>query len=152
MAGPHEGGCSEKLNNDASSFNNKLNTTSQDLKRNLVGLNLVVFDIYQPLYDLATRPSEFGIYIHFKFFLQNVLKKHFKQFVLCLCNFSGFAEARRACCGTGLLETSILCNPKSVGTCNNATEYVFWDGFHPTEAANKILSDNLLLSGISLVS
>ncbi|KAG5408895.1 hypothetical protein IGI04_005214 [Brassica rapa subsp. trilocularis] len=123
VAGPHEGGCSESLNNDAISFNSKLNATSQDLKRNLVGLNLVVFDIYQPLYDLATRPSEFG-----------------------------FAEARRACCGTGLLETSILCNPKSVGTCTNATEYVFWDGFHPTEAANKILSDNLLLSGISLIS
>ncbi|XP_010493379.1 PREDICTED: GDSL esterase/lipase At5g22810 [Camelina sativa] len=123
VAGPHEGGCSEQLNNDAVSFNNKLNTTSQDLKRNLIGLNLVVFDIYQPLYDLATRPSEFG-----------------------------FAEARRACCGTGLLETSILCNPKSLGTCNNATEYVFWDGFHPTEAANKILADNLLLAGISLIS
>ncbi|VVB16801.1 unnamed protein product [Arabis nemorensis] len=123
VAGPHEGGCSEKLNNDAISFNNKLNTTSQGLKRNLAGLNLVVFDIYQPLYHLATRPSEFG-----------------------------FAEARRACCGTGLLETSILCNPKSVGTCTNATEYVFWDGFHPTQAANKILSDNLLLAGISLIS
>ncbi|KAF8098891.1 hypothetical protein N665_0256s0022 [Sinapis alba] len=123
VAGPHEGGCSESLNNDATSFNSKLNATSQDLKRNLIGLNLVVFDIYQPLYDLATRPSEFG-----------------------------FAEARRACCGTGLLETSILCNPKSVGTCTNATEYVFWDGFHPTEAANKILSDNLLVSGISLIS
>ncbi|CAA7027722.1 unnamed protein product [Microthlaspi erraticum] len=123
VAGPHEGGCSESLNNDAISFNNKLNTTSQELKRSLNGLKLVVFDIYQPLYDLATRPSEFG-----------------------------FAEARRACCGTGLLETSILCNPKSIGTCNNATEYVFWDGFHPTEAANKILSDNLLVSGISLIS
>lgn len=69
-----------------------------------------------------------------------------------LLNISGFAEARRACCGTGLLETSILCNPKSVGTCSNATQYVFWDGFHPTEAANKILSDNLLVSGISLIS
>lgn len=61
VAGPHEGGCSESLNNDAISFNTKLNATSQDLKRNLIGLNLVVFDIYQPLYDLATRPSEFGI-------------------------------------------------------------------------------------------
>ncbi|CAH8296609.1 unnamed protein product [Eruca vesicaria subsp. sativa] len=104
VAGPHEGGCSESLNNDAVSFNSKLNATSQELKRSLIGLNLVVFDIYQPLYDLATRPSEFG-----------------------------FAEARRACCGTGLLETSILCNPKSVGTCTNAAEYVFWDGFCPFE-------------------
>lgn len=64
---------------------------------------------------------------------------------------TGFAEARRACCGTGLLETSILCNPKSVGTCANASEYVFWDGFHPSEATNRILADDLLAAGISLL-
>lgn len=74
------------------------------------------------------------------------------DFCECSCKISGFAEARRACCGTGLIETSILCNIKSVGTCTNASEYVFWDGFHPTEAANKILSDSLLASGISLIS
>lgn len=65
---------------------------------------------------------------------------------------SGFFEARKACCGTGLVETSILCNSKSAGTCANASEYVFWDGVHPSEAANKLLSDDLLAAGISLVS
>ena len=65
---------------------------------------------------------------------------------------TGFFEARKACCGTGLLETSILCNHKSIGTCANASEYVFWDGFHPSEAANKVLADDLLTAGISLIS
>lgn len=65
---------------------------------------------------------------------------------------AGFFESRKACCGTGLVETSILCNAKSPGTCKNATEYVFWDGFHPSEAANKIISDDLLAAGISLIS
>lgn len=114
--------CVEKLNRVAVSFNNKLNQTSQSLQKSLSGLNLLVFDIYNPLLDLVNHPAD-----------------------------NGFAEARKACCGTGLLETSILCNPKSVGTCANATEYVFWDGFHPSEAANKILSDALLLEGISLI-
>ncbi|OAY38128.1 GDSL esterase/lipase At5g22810 [Manihot esculenta] len=114
--------CVAKLNKDAISFNNKLNATSQRLINKLSGLNLLVFDIYQPLYDLVTKPSD-----------------------------NGFVEARKACCGTGLLETSILCNSKSVGTCANASEYVFWDGFHPSEAANKILADDLLTSGISLI-
>ncbi|CAN1286263.1 GDSL esterase/lipase APG, partial [Linum perenne] len=51
----------------------------------------------------------------------------------------GFAEARR------------LCNPKSPGTCPNATQYVFWDSVHPSEAANQVLADALIVQGISLI-
>ncbi|GFP98028.1 GDSL esterase/lipase at5g22810 [Phtheirospermum japonicum] len=102
--------CVEKMNKVAVSFNNKLNLTSQKLQAKLSGLNLVVLDIYQPLLDLVTNPTNYG-----------------------------------------LVETSILCNAKSPGTCKNATEYVFWDGFHPSQAANKILSDDLLAAGISLI-
>ncbi|CAM8964494.1 unnamed protein product [Rhodiola kirilowii] len=115
--------CVQKMNRDAILFNQKLNLTSQTLQKRLNGLNLVVFDIYEPLYSLVTNPSD-----------------------------NGFTEARRACCGSGLLETSVLCNAKSIGTCSNASQYVFWDGFHPTEAANKVLADSLLLAGISLIS
>ncbi|KAK6926674.1 GDSL lipase/esterase [Dillenia turbinata] len=114
--------CVGEINEVAMFFNNKLNATSQRLQNKLSGLNLVVFDIYQPLYDIVMKPSD-----------------------------SGFSEARKACCGTGLLETSYLCNADSPGTCANATEYVFWDGFHPTEAVNKILADDLLADGISLI-
>ncbi|XAR60078.1 Triacylglycerol lipase [Bertholletia excelsa] len=115
--------CVAKLNKAAIAFNVKLNVTSQKLQAKLSNLTLVVLDVYQPLYDLATKPADHG-----------------------------FAEARKACCGSGLVETSILCNAKSPGTCKNASVYVFWDGFHPTEAANKILSDDLLASGIALIS
>lgn len=66
--------------------------------------------------------------------------------------FAGFFEARRACCGTGTVETSYLCNSRSVGTCSNATQYVFWDGFHPSEAANEKLAQNLLTQGFDLIS
>lgn len=74
------------------------------------------------------------------------------KYELLVIYISGFFEARKACCGTGLVETSILCNAESSGTCRNASEYVFWDGFHPTDAANKILSDDLLTAGLSLIS
>ncbi|KAL9427988.1 hypothetical protein AB3S75_030049 [Citrus x aurantiifolia] len=115
--------CVARLNQDAISFNNKLNVTSQSLKNKLPGLKLVVFDIYQPLLNLITSPSD-----------------------------SGFFESRRACCGTGTVETSVLCNARSIGTCSNATEYVFWDGFHPSEAANKVLAGDLLEQGFDLIS
>lgn len=44
--------CVARLNTDAVSFNNMLNSTSQKLLTQLPGLKLVVFDIYQPLLDL----------------------------------------------------------------------------------------------------
>ncbi|EEF33731.1 GDSL esterase/lipase At5g03820 [Ricinus communis] len=115
--------CVERLNRDAISFNNKLNSTSQSLVSNLPGLKLVVFDIYQPLLDMILKPTD-----------------------------NGFFEARRACCGTGTLETSVLCNARSLGTCSDATQYVFWDGFHPSEAANKVLAGDLLAQGFDLIS
>ncbi|XP_075086294.1 GDSL esterase/lipase At5g03820-like [Nicotiana tabacum] len=115
--------CVARLNKDAISFNNKLNRTSQNLKSKLPGIKLVVFDIYQPLFDLITKPVE-----------------------------NGFFESRKACCGTGMIETSFLCNARSIGTCSNATNYVFWDGFHPSETANEKLAQSLLEQGFELIS
>jgi len=115
--------CVERLNQDAISFNMKLNSTSQSLQNRFPGLILVVFDIYQPLLDIITNPAE-----------------------------NGFFEVRKACCGTGTIETSLLCNANSPGTCSNATGYVFWDGFHPSEATNQVLSTDLLLQGAPLIS
>ncbi|XP_050227039.1 GDSL esterase/lipase At5g03820-like [Mercurialis annua] len=115
--------CVERFNTDAVAFNDKLNTTSQGLVSTLPGLKLVVFNIYQPLLDMTVKPSD-----------------------------NGFFEGRRACCGTGTFETSVLCNARAMGTCSNATQYVFWDGFHPSEAANKVLAGDLLAQGFDLIS
>ncbi|KAL6141863.1 hypothetical protein ACLB2K_060149 [Fragaria x ananassa] len=114
--------CVSRLNGDAISFNNKLKSTSQSLPTKLPGLKLVVFDIFQPLLDMVTKPSD-----------------------------NGFMESRRACCGTGTLETSVLCNSRSIGTCSNVTGYVFWDGFHPSQAANEVLAGDLLQQGLALI-
>ncbi|CAA7033994.1 unnamed protein product [Microthlaspi erraticum] len=123
FAGAGDNNCVERLNRDAVSFNTKLNNTSMNLTNNLPGLKLIVLDIYNPLLNMVMNPAE-----------------------------NGFFEARRACCGTGTMETSFLCNSRSVGTCSNATSYVFWDGFHPSEAANRVLAANLLVQGIPLIS
>ncbi|PSS10198.1 GDSL esterase/lipase [Actinidia chinensis var. chinensis] len=44
----------------------------------------------------------------------------------------GFYEVNKGCCGTGLFEASILCNPHSP-VCSDASQYVFWDAIHPTQ-------------------
>ncbi|WOG91284.1 hypothetical protein DCAR_0310532 [Daucus carota subsp. sativus] len=115
--------CVPRLNADSVMFNNKLNTTAEKLLNQYQGLKLVVFDIYTPLLELVMKPSD-----------------------------NGFAESRRACCGTGTIETSLLCNSMSVGTCSNASQYVFWDSFHPTQQANEYLAQSMLVKGFDLIS
>ncbi|KAF5466504.1 hypothetical protein F2P56_016422 [Juglans regia] len=123
LLGNHENGCVSRINSDAQGFNKKINSAAANLQKKYPGLTIVIFDIYTPFYDLLKSPS-----------------KH------------GFLEARRGCCGTGTVETtSLLCNPKSPGTCSNATQYVFWDSVHPSEAANQVLADALIVQGIALI-
>ncbi|KAL5152489.1 GDSL esterase/lipase APG [Glycine soja] len=120
----HEKGCVSRINNDTQGFNKKIKSAAANLQKQLPGLKIVVFDIFKPLYDLVQSPSKFG-----------------------------FAEARKGCCGTGIVETtSLLCNPKSLGTCSNATQYVFWDSVHPSQAANQVLADALIVQGIALIT
>ncbi|CAN6179343.1 unnamed protein product [Urochloa humidicola] len=124
LFGHGSSGCVERLNRDSRSFNRKMNATVDALSARYADLKIAVFDIYTPLLDLATDPQA-----------------------------QGFTEARRGCCGTGTVETTVLlCNPKSIGTCPNATSYVFWDAVHPSEAANQVIADSLITEGLILVT
>ncbi|KAI4299598.1 hypothetical protein L6164_033041 [Bauhinia variegata] len=51
----------------------------------------------------------------------------------------GFKVSNTSCCK---VDTSIggLCLPNSK-ICRNRTEYVFWDAFHPSDAANAVLAE-----------
>ncbi|CAK9174538.1 unnamed protein product [Ilex paraguariensis] len=123
LFGFHQPGCVSRINTDAQGFNKKINSAATKLQKQLPGLKLVIFDIFKPLYDIIRTPSNYG-----------------------------FTEAKKGCCGTGTVETTIfLCNPKSPGTCSNATQFVFWDSVHPSEAANQVLADSLILQGIDLI-
>ncbi|KAI5388891.1 GDSL esterase/lipase At5g22810 [Lathyrus oleraceus] len=115
--------CVTKLNNVAIYFNQKLNSTTLNLRKKLPGVNLVVLDTNQLSYNIVNNPSQYG-----------------------------FIEARRSCCGTGLIEVSLLCNQNSIGTCVNASQYVFWDSFHPTDAFNKIMAAHLVSQASPILS
>lgn len=56
----------------------------------------------------------------------------------------GFKVSNTSCCN---VDTTIggLCLPNSK-LCKNRREYVFWDAFHPSDAANAILADKLFSS------
>ncbi|KAL2468222.1 GDSL esterase/lipase [Forsythia ovata] len=52
----------------------------------------------------------------------------------------GFEIANIGCCGTGTIEVAFLCKY----TCSNVSEYVFWDSFHLTEKAYRLLVHQIL--------
>ncbi|GFP97554.1 GDSL esterase/lipase at5g45960 [Phtheirospermum japonicum] len=69
------------------------------------GTKIIYVDIYKPIEDIIKRPQQFG-----------------------------FEKVDCGCCGSGLLEASVLCNSYSL-VCSDDSKYVFWDAVHPTEAA-----------------
>ncbi|CAN1225185.1 GDSL esterase/lipase At2g23540 [Linum grandiflorum] len=56
----------------------------------------------------------------------------------------GFSTATRACCGNGGQFAGIVpCGPTS-SMCKDRSKHVFWDPYHPSEAANLIIAKQLL--------
>lgn len=51
---------------------------------------------------------------------------------------AGFVTAKVACCGQGPYNGIGLCTPAS-NVCPNRDVYAYWDAFHPTERANRII-------------
>ncbi|XP_051139367.1 GDSL esterase/lipase EXL3-like [Andrographis paniculata] len=52
----------------------------------------------------------------------------------------GFTISDKGCCGTGTIEVTLICKY----ACSNVLDHVFWDSFHPTEKAYRILVRTLL--------
>ncbi|KAJ6352060.1 hypothetical protein OIU76_001304 [Salix suchowensis] len=115
LAGGAERECAENLNEAAKLFNSKLSKKLDSLASSLPSGKFVYLEIYNPILDLIQNPQKYG-----------------------------FQVADKGCCGTGTLEVSILCNQYTSETCENVSDYVFWDSYHPTEGAYKALVPPIL--------
>ncbi|KAJ0969920.1 hypothetical protein J5N97_022797 [Dioscorea zingiberensis] len=102
--------CVPLYNQAAVMFNSKLSTELDRLNKTLPGAQIVYIDIYTPLLDLIKRPFAYG-----------------------------FEESTKGCCGTGYFEVTLACNSLTTSTCEDASKFVFWDSYHPTERAYNIL-------------
>ncbi|XP_062098226.1 GDSL esterase/lipase EXL3-like [Humulus lupulus] len=111
--------CAEEYNEAALMFNSKLASTIDSLMPKLSNSRLVYVDIYNPLLDLIVNPQNYG-----------------------------FEEVDKGCCGTGALEVAVLCNPLTP-PCEDPSKHIFWDSYHPSEAAYKALVPNLLKKYVS---
>ncbi|WOK95104.1 GDSL esterase/lipase [Canna indica] len=109
------GGCNEKLNEAARSFNAKLQALIGQLNASLPRLKLSYTPVDGHVLDILNNPSAYGI--------ENV---------------------EEGCCGTGKMELGYLCNPWSPFTCEDADKYAFWDAFHPTEKMYRLVAEATL--------
>ncbi|CAI0380281.1 unnamed protein product [Linum tenue] len=101
--------CSESLNRRIRLFNSKLSLMVDQMNQELPGTKAVKFELYNHFVSLAENPAPYGI-----------------------------EEVKRGCCGTGNIESGVLCVVP--GTCAAADKYLFFDSFHPTELAARILT------------
>ncbi|GMH11008.1 hypothetical protein Nepgr_012849 [Nepenthes gracilis] len=108
-------GCNKEYNNVAAQFNAKLKALEIQLNKELPSINVVFSDPFPILQQIIKKPSLYG-----------------------------FEVTSMACCATGSFEMGYMCNRFSPFTCSDASKYVFWDSFHPTEKTNLIISYHLL--------
>ncbi|KAJ4830884.1 hypothetical protein Tsubulata_035792 [Turnera subulata] len=111
---PSDPSCISEENTDSQSYNEKLKGLITNLQKSLPGSRIVYANIYDPLMGMINHPQNYG-----------------------------FTEIHRGCCGTGLVELATLCH-SATPTCGRASQFLFWDAIHPTEAAYKYIFDTLI--------
>ncbi|CAL1382648.1 unnamed protein product [Linum trigynum] len=107
------GGCSAELQRAAALFNPQLDEVLNELNREIGRDVFVGVNTAQMHNDFVTNPGAFG-----------------------------FATSKVACCGQGPYNGLGLCTPAS-NLCPNRNLYAFWDAFHPSEKANRIIVEQM---------
>ncbi|KAK6123950.1 hypothetical protein DH2020_042295 [Rehmannia glutinosa] len=103
--------CVQRINGANQIFNNKLRGLVDQFNSNSRDARFIYINAYGIFQDLIDRPSAFG---------------------------NGFRVTNAGCCGVGRNNGQITCLPFQP-SCQNRDEYLFWDAFHPTEAANIVV-------------
>lgn len=102
--------CEPKRNEAAQLYNARIQEMVADADRDLATTMVVFLDIYRVLDELMERGDKYG-----------------------------FSETTRGCCGTGTIEVTGLCDSRFVSVCDNVSQHVFFDSYHPTERAYRII-------------
>ncbi|GJN17677.1 hypothetical protein PR202_gb04766 [Eleusine coracana subsp. coracana] len=80
--------------------------------------------------QLNSLPGAHFTYINFYGIFEDILRAP---------GSNGITVTNRGCCGVGRNNGQVTCLPFQM-PCANRNEYLFWDAFHPTEAANILVA------------
>lgn len=137
------GQCVEMINDMIVEFNFAMRFMVEELNHELVGANIVFCDAFEGSMDIMKNSDRYGENLdlcsyHTRDSLGTTtcLKSRF------LVSYPGFNVTTDACCGLGQYRGWIMCISSDMA-CKNASNHVWWDQFHPTDAVNKILADNV---------
>ncbi|XP_031095396.1 GDSL esterase/lipase At5g33370-like [Ipomoea triloba] len=108
------GECASELQRAASLFNPQLIEMLQGLNTRLGSSVFIAANTHQVHTDFITNPHAFG-----------------------------FVTSKMACCGQGPYNGIGLCTSSS-NLCWNRDQYAFWDPFHPSEKANRIIVQQIM--------
>ncbi|KAG5241344.1 GDSL-motif lipase/hydrolase family protein [Salix suchowensis] len=111
----NENECVGLANKLAVQYNGRLKDLLAELNDNLPGATFVLANVYDMVLDLITNYDKYG-----------------------------FTTSSKACCGNGGQFAGIIpCGPTST-LCKDRSKHVFWDPYHPSEAANLIIAKKLM--------
>ncbi|KAH6786379.1 GDSL-like Lipase/Acylhydrolase superfamily protein [Perilla frutescens var. hirtella] len=105
--------CNEEVNNWSKKFNEEVRQMLPELQVELKDFRYSYFDTYSVFVDFIENPAIYG-----------------------------FNETKAACCGLGKLRAKLPCTPLAL-YCSDRNSHVFWDVYHPTEAAARIFISKL---------
>ncbi|KAK6947928.1 GDSL lipase/esterase [Dillenia turbinata] len=111
--GSQDGKCIEMINDMILEFNFVMRYMVEELRLELPDANVTFCDVFQGSMD--------------------IIKNHQRY---------GFSVTADACCGLGKYRGFIMCISPEMA-CRNASYHIWWDQFHPTDAVNSILADNV---------
>ncbi|KAI4350128.1 hypothetical protein L6164_010640 [Bauhinia variegata] len=108
------GGCSAELQRAAALFNPQLVRMLQGLNRRIGRDVFIAVNTQRMNKDFVNNPTAYG-----------------------------FTTSKIACCGQGPYNGIGLCTPLS-NLCPNRNLYAFWDAFHPSEKANRLIVEEIM--------
>ncbi|CAN6458260.1 unnamed protein product [Victoria cruziana] len=109
----NDSSCAARVNDMAVLFNNGLASLVNELNSNHSDAAFTYIDVYRIVGEMLNSPATYG-----------------------------FTVRDRGCCGVETDQGQTDCIPLTP-PCQNRSEYVFWDAFHPTEAANRVLAQRV---------
>ncbi|KAK4796506.1 hypothetical protein SAY86_028832 [Trapa natans] len=110
--------CADRPNQMARMFNVRLEDLVSQLRSTLQGSIIVYADVYRTVVDVIENYASYG-----------------------------FDNANSSCCSiTGNHGGLLPCGPPSV-VCSDRSKYIFWDSYHPSDAANSVIAKRLMDGG-----
>lgn len=103
--------CDDTINSACRLFNARLKGIVDQFNNEFSDARFIYINVYDMFQNLIDNPAQYG-----------------------------FRVANAGCCGVGRNNGQITCLPLQT-PCANRDEYLFWDAFHPGDAANVIIGE-----------